>query len=67
MHKIESNIPMPKPRGYWKEFVFKMQVGDSTVVTKAEASALIQAARVLNFKVSTKAEANGIRVWLVNK
>ncbi len=65
MHKqeIESGIEIP-PRSKWASVLREMKVGDSTVTTIAECSAIRAQAWKLGMAVESRTvEPNKIRVW----
>lgn len=67
--KIESAIPMPRPRGDWSKMK-EMKVGDSFLVEPSLKMAVSQAASKLSrempgVKFTTRMVEDGYRTWRV--
>ena len=69
MFKIEKDVPLPTDRrgrkkGGLRIAMESMEVGDSLVVHGTLPSQLLQNAKIIGFKATTRATPDGgVRVW----
>lgn len=67
MIKIESNIPIPKPKTNYKEVLFNMEVGQCLTTEKKHYPTVCYAAKVLGYKITMRSQYGQMRIWLLSK
>ena len=66
--KIEKSIPIPRKYGHgkWTLLAEQMDVGDSVLVrSQSDRSSLTTAMKSRGFKLTTRSENDGYRVWRI--